>query len=71
VFFTFSGNIYEVVDVPFINLVTTSGQLNVNNINDTVNIIINNYINRKCDWIIALNGIILAIIHTNNTVSYV
>jgi hypothetical protein len=65
------GIVYEVIEIANIEFVTTSGKLGVKELNDLVNIIITNYNKRSVDWVIAWLGTVVAIIHTNNTVTYI
>lgn len=64
------NNVHQILSMPFSNLITTSGHLHVNNLNEVIDIIINNYSNRKVDWVITFEGDVVAIIHTNDTVIY-
>jgi hypothetical protein len=65
------GIVYEVVEVGNIEFVTTSGKLGVVELDDLINIIISNYNKRLTDWVITWLNTVVAIIHTNNTVTYI
>lgn len=64
------NNVYQILSMPYSSLITTSGRLRVDNLNSIVDIIINNYSNRKVDWVVVFEGDVMAIIHTNNIVIY-
>jgi len=64
------NNVYQILSMPYSNLITTSGRLHVNNLNEIIDIVINNYSNRKVDWVVAFESDVVAIIHTNDIVIY-
>lgn len=63
----FNENIYVIIEVAQIQIVSTSGRLNIITLAEVLDIIINNYSNRTVDWVITLNGEVQAIIHINDT----
>lgn len=62
-------SIYKVAEASPRGLVTTSGRLGVTTLTDTINLIIANYSNRPCDWLVTLNGVIVAQIHVDDSVT--
>ena len=63
-------SVYKVAEISPRGLVTTSGRLGVTTLNDTVALIISNYSDRKVDWIVSLNGVVVAQIHKDDSVTY-
>jgi hypothetical protein len=61
--------VYKVAEASPRGLVTTSGRLGVTNLTDTINLIIANYSNRPVDWLVSLNGVIVAQIHKDDSVT--
>jgi hypothetical protein len=63
-------SVYKVAEISKRGLITTSGRLGVTNLTDVVAIIIADYSNRPMDWIVSLNGVVVAQIHTDDSVTY-
>jgi hypothetical protein len=64
------GTVWKVAELSPRGLMTTSGRLGLNNLTAVVNTIIADYSNRPVDWVISLNGIVVATIHTDDSVTY-
>ena len=61
--------VYKVAEASSRGLITTSGRLGVATLTDTINLIIANYSNRPVDWLVTLNGVIVAQIHKDDSVT--
>jgi hypothetical protein len=62
-------SVYKVAEASPRGLITTSGRLGVTTLTDTINLIIANYSNRPVDWLVSLNGVIVAQIHRDDSVT--
>jgi hypothetical protein len=64
------GTVWKVAELSPRGLMTTSGRLGVNTLDDVVAIIIADYSNRPVDWVISLNGLVVATVHIDDSVTY-
>lgn len=64
------GDVWRVTDSVSGTLITTSGRLNTTTLDDTITETINGFQNRKEDYIVVLNGLIVAILHPDDTFEY-
>jgi hypothetical protein len=62
--------VYKVCALSTQGLITTSGRLNVNTLSQVVAIIISDYSNRDEDWVITYEGVVVATVHVNSSVTY-
>jgi hypothetical protein len=62
--------VWKVAEVSSRGLITTSGRLKVNSLAAVVAIIIADYSNRPVDWIITYEGVVVATVHIDDSVTY-
>lgn len=62
------SSVWKVAELSPRGLMTTSGRLGTNTLDDTAAAVIANYSGRPVDWIISLDGATVAVIHPDDTI---
>lgn len=64
------GAVYKVAELSSRGLITTSGRLRLTTLDEVTNTIIADYSNRPVDWVVTLNGLVVATVHVNDSITY-